>query len=256
MRTFISLSLAIIAGGAAGFAQLPTPLAFEAASIRISDPAAGRSTISDAPGSLAIRAASLKTCIEWAYDVQSFQVSGPGWLGDARFDISAKAAGPADKPQLRLMLRALLAERFALKAHSETKETAVYFLRAPDGPRFHDSGPKDRSKFLKASGDGPDSFNASKSTGIAGTGIRMADLAGFIAQPLERPVIDKTGLPGRYDFRVDVTSYLTDGAEGHSDEFRAIFTGFQSQLGLKIEPGKDSVEFLIIDSVNRVPTEN
>src|SRR5665213_1097706 len=203
---------------AAAWAQTPSDgPSFEVASIHAIEPGLRHEvTIDDEPGLLTMRSVTLRNCIDWAYEVQPFQVSGPAWLDDARFDIRAKAADTADIGRLRLMLRALLAERFAMKLHHEQKNLAVYSLVvAPDGPRFHDIGPKDHSKFLKSIGDGPNRFGGDK-TGLIAEHVRMSEIATELSQPLQRPVIDKTGLNERYDIRIDVAAFMQTAGEGDS----------------------------------------
>src|SRR5580698_1440519 len=99
---------------------------------------APREKITASPGSLTMQNVSLQTCIKWAYGLRDFQISGPGWLASEKYQIAAKAPGPAPEPELRLMLRALLSERFKLKTHMETKEKPVYELVvAKNGPKLH-----------------------------------------------------------------------------------------------------------------------
>jgi uncharacterized protein (TIGR03435 family) len=107
---------------------------------------APREKITVSPGSLTMRSVTLQTCIKWAYGLRDFQISGPGWLSSERYDIAAKASGPAAEPELRLMLRALLADRFKLKTRMETKEKPIYALVvAKGGPRLHASKDGDPS---------------------------------------------------------------------------------------------------------------
>ena len=87
-----------------------------------------------------MRNVRLTSCIKWAYSVQDYQISGPGWLNTERFDIIAKAEGPAPDNQLRSMLQALLAERFKLALHRQTKELAAYALTiGKNGHKLHPS---------------------------------------------------------------------------------------------------------------------
>ena len=239
----------------------PNGPSFEVASIRAIEPGLRHEvTIDDEPGALTMRSVTLRNCLDWAYEVQPFQVSGPAWLDDTRFDIQAKAADPANTGRLRLMLRALLAERFGMKLHHEQRNLAVYFLVvAPNGPKFHDIGPKDHSKFLKSVGDGTNHFGSDK-TGLIAEHVRMSEIATELSQPLQRPVIDKTELAGTYDLRIDVTAFQTSTPDGDGrapmDEMSIVFAAFPAQLGLKLEPGKDMVDFIVIDSANKTPTEN
>ena len=235
--------------------------AFEAASIRTID--AGlhhEKTIIDEPGRLTMRSVTLRDCIDWAWEIQPPQLSGPPWIADTPFDIAAKAAGPADTPQLRLMLRELLTERFGLKLHHEQKVLPVYSMTvAPNGPRFHDPGPKDPSKFLQSASRGLLHLGGDR-TGLSAENMTMPDLAIELTQPLQRPVVDKTGLKGKYDIRIDVAEFMTTAGNADSagpiDEMSVIFQARPAQLGLKLEPGKEPVDLLIIDSANRQPTEN
>src|SRR5271165_3406478 len=117
--------------------------AFDAASIRVVESGEGgrkRENVQVNPGSLNMRSVTLKSAIRWAYHVMDYQISGPDWLGDRRFDIMAKAAGPAPEAELRTMLQALLSERFTLKLHKETKELPAYVLIvAKGGIKFRES---------------------------------------------------------------------------------------------------------------------
>lgn len=157
------------------------------------------------------------------------------------------------------MLRTLLAERFGLKLHHEPKELPVYSMTlAPNGPRFHEAGPKDASKFLESTSEGPLRLGGDK-TGLVAERVRMSELAVELSQPLQRPVIDRTGLKSRYDIRIDVTAFMgpPDGdGRGPLDEMSIIFSAFPAQLGIKLEPGKEMVDFIVVDAVNKVPTDN
>src|SRR4051812_19465957 len=123
MKTGAALCFAL---AAVAFAQPP---AFEVASVRVSAQEGGRghmamfgSPIKIAPGSLTMRGISFRAALAWANDVKDFQVNGPSWIDDARYDIVAKAAGPAGPEELRPMLGTLLAERCKLVSHRQTKE--------------------------------------------------------------------------------------------------------------------------------------
>jgi uncharacterized protein (TIGR03435 family) len=247
---------------AAAWAQTrPNGPSFDVASIHAIEPGLRHEvTIDDQPGLLTMRSVTLRNCLDWAYEVQPFQVSGPAWLDDTHFDIHAKAADAADIGRLRLLLRALLAERFGMKLHHEQKNLAVYFLVvAPNGPKLHDIGPKDHSKFLRSTGDGPNHFGNDK-TGLVAEHVRMSEIATELSQPLQRPVIDKTELAGPFDLRIDVTAFLSATPDGDGrapmDEISIIFAAFPAQLGLKLEPGKDTVDFIVVDSADKTPTEN
>jgi uncharacterized protein (TIGR03435 family) len=213
------------------FAQAP---AFDVASVRPSPNAAnglnqlndGREPIHTSPGSLTIRGASLRVCIQWAYDIPPFQIEGPAWLKDTGFDIVAKAAGSADDDHMRLMLRTLLATRFGLKAHSERKEIQVYELTlAKGGPKFHESTTEGAPIF---SSPGKDALVAEHAT--------MSDFAEKISEALGRPVMDATGLKGHYDLphgRHSVHGHRgrrSDGRHGFSVQCVTAATGREARI--------------------------
>jgi uncharacterized protein (TIGR03435 family) len=239
-----------ILAAATCLAQTP---AFEAASIRPSTHA--RNDINEtndgleffrvSPGLLTIQGASLRVCIEWAYEIPPFQIQGPDWLKDVGFDIVAKSSGPADEDHLRLMLRTLLAQRFGLKTHSEQKEMQVYELTlAKGGPKFHESTTEGLPLFSGNNGR------------LVAERVTMSDLAEKISEPLGRPVIDATGLKGRYDIHIDATAYMTSPGSQSMDVTALLFNALQQQLGVKLESRKDSPQILVIDNVEKTPTEN
>ena len=181
--------------------------------------------------------------------MRPFRVAGPDWLNDARFDIVAKAGETNDDAHLRVMTRAgLLADRLGLRFHYELKEMRAYVLTvAKGGPGFHES--KD---------DGPTSFSRTKST-LVGKHAPMSAVVEQLERILNRPVIDQTGLKGRYDLTIDVSTFLT--AIGGDNEFLEEIAGFfitaiPEQLGLKMEMRKTKVDVLIVDHAEKTPTEN
>lgn len=210
---------------------------------------APREKITASPGSLTMESVSLQTCIKWAYGLRDFQISGPVWLTSERYDIVAKASGAAAEPELRIMLRALLADRFKLKTRTETKEKPVYTLVvAKNGPKLHPAKDGDPS-FGPAGGE------------LVFRNFSMADLADRLASrpfKLDLPVLDRTGLDGRFDFAVKLATNpdeLKHSLEG-MEQGPSIFVFFQDQLGLKLESRKGPVEILIIESAEKIPAEN
>jgi len=227
----------------------PTP-AFEVASVKPSKQARNGDEVRVAisPGLLTLRGVSLRFCIEWAYDTPPFQVEAPPWLSDTGFDIFAKAAQPVTVDRLRSMLRNLLVQRFGVKVHSDRKEMRVYALTLMLG------GPK----FRKSTTDEPPFFGNDGKAGMLAKQVTMSEFASKISEPLGRPVIDATGLQGRYDIRIDVTPYMTappkDG--GELDMMSLLFTAFREQLGLKLVSRKSAVDILVVDHAEKVPAEN
>lgn len=198
------------------------------------------------------RNATLKRLIAEAYDLQINQVSGPGWLDQNEFDIDARTSGNATKEQMALMLQTLLADRFKLKQHIEAREMRVYdLIVANSGPKIHPV----------SGGEG-----ATQRPGLHFHGDlhRFADLLavqfsipapGNPNEPVRAggtpiPVLDKTGLPGIYDFSIDIRP------EMGTDMFTAWQRVLQDQLGLRIESRKENVPVVVVDEASKSPTEN
>jgi uncharacterized protein (TIGR03435 family) len=234
---------------------------FDVASIHASEPGLRTGNVHTDAGIFSIHNMTLHFCVEWAYGVRPLQLAGPAWLNELRFDINAKAADHnADDDQLRLMVRAMLADRFGLRVHHEQKEQQVFALTvAKNGPKFHPTGTKDASRFTESATDGATGFSEDE-TGAMAEHVSMGDVANKVSELVSRIVIDKTGLTGHYDFRLDLTPYMTPDADGKdgakADIMSILFAGFNDQLGLKLEAGKESVDLLVVDAVNKTPTEN
>jgi uncharacterized protein (TIGR03435 family) len=199
-----------------------------------------------------MRNVSLQACIGWAYNVQQLQINGPAWLNADRFDIVAKAGIPATESQLRLMLRALLADRFKLVFHRQSKEMSVAALLIG----------KTEPKLKESEGDGPPNFNVRRMV-LTAERVSMPQFAEILSDALRAPVIDMTGLKGRYDFKVDPSKHMpAETADKRSeaslmDDIAAAFrAAVQEQLGLRIESRKAPVEILVVDSAARAPSEN
>lgn len=188
---------------------------------------------------------------------------GPGWISSDTYDIAAKSESYAPFPTMAgPMLRALLEDRFKLKVHVETKEVPVYFLMvAKNGPRLE---PTKEGSCVPIDQDHPPSPLATPGEPrptVCGAGsvknkgslVTMTEhgepfTAVFLSQMVGRPVLDRTGLTGRYEIQME---FAPEGmADGPS-----IFEVLQQQLGLKLEPGKGPSEILVIDHVER-PIEN
>jgi uncharacterized protein (TIGR03435 family) len=201
---------------------------------------------------------SLIGLLEWAYILQAHQIIGaPSWAETDKYDLRGKteAAGRASDQQLKMMLRKLLEERFKLKCHWDKKELPVYELViGKDGPKLTKSETiGDQHGF--GGGLGHRTY----------TNYAMQNLCDALGRSfLAKPVIDKTGLKDRYDFTVNWTpdefqySVMGIPAPPPSDSADAppgLFTAIQQQLGLKIEQGRDLVDVLVIDHVEK-PSEN
>jgi len=223
---------------------------FEVASIRTSQfqsgdgEGNGRESIEVSPNGLTMRNVTLRASISWAYGVQDFQVVGAA--GADRFDITAKASLPATVATLRAMLGNLLAERFKLTFHRETKEQRSLALVVAKG------GPKLRS----SQEDAPGVLRPTKGAMVA-QHASMAEFIGTLSGPLRASVVDETGLKGRYDFTVDLSSYFADAKPGEQPDMTAIvMSALREQLGLNLESRKETVQILVIDHAEKSPSEN
>lgn len=242
-------------------AALPAeqPPVFDVAVIKPADPTVGTPTaccaqiaVSANRRNLTISGITLRVLIQRAYNVFPSQLSGgPAWINSASYAITAKAEdGPAlSADKFAPMLQQLLADRFALKLHRETKEFPVLALSVGK------SGPK-----LKEAGDEP--LNLSTSRGrVQAVKVPMWMFATALGHYLGSPVIDDTGLKGAYDFTMAWTPGETEPAAAAGDSTTAdplgvsLFTAVQEQLGLKLESKKGPLEVLVIDSVEK-PSEN
>ena len=227
-------------------AQAPAArLTFEVASVKLTPPPLdGRVSISiggDA-GRIDWQGVPLKFIIARAYEVQDFQVSGPDWLATQRFEVMAKFPPGATEKQVPEMLRALLADRFKLSIHKESKEMQIDSLTIAKGG-------------LKVKPVDSDSGQVRIGSGrIELRGAPISQLSALLARLLDRPVLDQTGASGNYDFRFEFTP---EGAPPSGDNPKpSLFTALQEQAGLKLESKKAPVELVVVDRVEKLPTEN
>jgi uncharacterized protein (TIGR03435 family) len=192
------------------------------------------------PGTLAMRDVSIETCIKWAYGVQRAQVVGPGLLTSEKYDITAKSEGVATKNEMRAMMRSLLTERFGLVFHTEKRELKSYALVVAKG------GPK-----MKQATEDEVPLRTNNAMGSTGRALTMAELADFLGGPVERVVVDKTGLAGRWDFSFDFTKYMVDPPKGIDDYLLVLNETLEGEIGLKMVPEKDVVDVMVVDTVKK-----
>jgi uncharacterized protein (TIGR03435 family) len=245
----------MILSGAAS-AQVPSnePLAFDVASIRPANPISAMS-ISRSGHRLSFLNIPLQMLITWAYDITDDRLLGrPNWLESVRYDVIAQApdlhvaAGGYQK-----MMQALLAARFNLSAHRETRRLSTYALTvAKGGPRVRIVEPPETMP--------QNPFRMADSGHLSGTSVSPEMLAKVLSNQVKRAVVDQTGIKGVFDFTLewapDASPQL--GAEVQTDiQNRAsIFTALQEQLGLKLEFSTALLDVLVIDHVERSPSEN
>jgi len=198
-----------------------------------------------------------------AYGIQRNQLSGPEWLSAARFDINARIPQGATRDQYRLMLQDLLAERFKLALHHETKEVQLFELAvAKNGPKL-----KELPAEAAAADDGlqPAPLMPRPPQGYNGAVTAHRDqatmewLAATLAGQLGQPVTDSTGLTGHYDIALHwsgLQAPATSETVGAIDSEPTLLEAVQEQLGLKLTPKKAPFDVLVIDHMERNPTTN
>lgn len=206
-------------------------------------------------GRFVARNVPMRILIALAYHVRpEFVQGGPAWLGSERYDIVAKASQTAPPDELRGMLQALLAERFKLATHTEQKPMTVYALMTGKGaPKLQPSEIAPLSEQRCVPGEG-----APEQKHVVCRHLSMALLADTLQEiaprDLDIPVVDRTGLKGAFDFKLDWTPASkpdTDAAAGPT-----LFEAVDNQLGLKLERGKQPMPVIMVDSVERVPSGN
>lgn len=251
-----------------------TPPAFDVAAIKPNKSGNGNSGTNTNNDSFTGTNVTLESLIaSQAYGIPESRVfGGPKWINAERFDIQAKIdssvadqlkALQSDQQRLEMqaMFQQLLADRFKLAAHWETREMPVYALViAKSGPKLQATKETKGNSGTSTSIHGP-------SAQITATNLTLAEWAETLTQSLSgqlgRVVIDKTGIEGKYDLTLKWTvdsgtasaSNGTDGAASPTDAGPSIFTAIQEQLGLKLEPAKAPVKVLIIDHAE-MPSEN
>ena len=192
---------------------------------------------------------TVDSCVKWAYGVQNSQIAGPGWMDSDRFDITAKSDGPAREDQMKQMLQSLLVERFGLAFHHEQREMKALVLNVVS------SG----AKLKPAAAPDAPPFHQNSANGTIARSMSIAEWADFIAGPLQMPVLDQTGLTGKYDFAIDFTPYLPDPGKSMSDArpdaTALIKIVMHDQMGLNIEGRKADVDVMVIEHVTK-PSAN
>ena len=252
-RILLGVAVAPIALGQ----QSQNPPAFEAASIKLTPPEfpGSRAFAPSSGNNLSLRGMSLRALIQLAYTLSSDLVGGgPGWVDGTRYDVEARAEGRASQQQRLEMLKTLLAERFKLTLHYESKATSTYVLTAGrNSPKMKERKPGD--------GGEPSGIRDTGSLHYVCRDTSMVWFARYLESTvLSRPVADKTGLSGTYDFdlswRPDDSQFkgrFAGSREAESD-LPDLFTALKN-IGLRLETAKSLVQFLRIDHAEK-PSEN
>lgn len=233
---------------------------FDVATIKPSDPSSQAKYLTVRGTDVIGMGMTLRDLITIAYDMQDKQiVGGPDWMHTDKFDLDGKpdAPGVPSRTQIEGMLQKLLADRFELKYHKETREMQAYVLLvAKGGPKMTKSdAPADALPGLGFRGLGI----------LPGTNATMGDLAEVMQMAvLDRPVVDQTGLTGRWNFLLkwtpDETQFAALGVKvpppsEAADAPPPLFTAIQDQLGLRLDAGKAQVPVMVLDSVQK-PSAN
>lgn len=303
----VCAAVALAQGQTAAPQKATAPLAFEVASIKPAEPLsaermmAGQQHISANVDAARVNFSdlSLAELIRAAYRVKLYQISGPDWITTTRFDVVAKLPEGAKTDQVPEMLRTLLEERFHLALHNSSKEMPVYALVVgKEGSKLKESTPDDATDGagaaaggsaaggaggrrgegaspMTSSGSGP---NGSYTMSAGPNGLHldlknmtMASMLDWLSRFTDRPVVDQTGLTGRYDLALDVSrdemlnaaraaGMVIDSArrapEGATDPGGdSVFASVQ-KAGLKLEPRRLPLTLLVVDRLDKTPTEN
>ena len=236
--------------------------AFELTSVKRNISGDGRTSTRAQPnGGWSATNVRLRAVIARAYEVREFQITGgPDWVNVDRFDIGARGPEGTPASQRFAMLRAMLADRFKLVTHIETREQPRYLLTIarPDGRL----GPQLKQSRLPCAGQttpqpgsdcGVDTSTDNRFGTMSAKGVPMDNIAAALANfAVNRTVVNRTGLEGAFDAEL---RFATEGAAlavaNRSDDASSIFTAVQEQLGLKLQSDRGPVPFIVIDSVQQ-----
>jgi uncharacterized protein (TIGR03435 family) len=258
LRAMLALSFLVclaLSGSLAAGQASTTKAAFDVASVKPSQHVVGpdyNNQLTYSPTGIGGRNVTLQRLIAEAYQLQLNQVLGPSWLDKNEYDIDARAAGVGTREEHALMLRSLVAERFNMTEHSEMREMRVYELVTgksgskirpisdgeppTTGAGFHFHGDlRQFADLLAVQLSIPASDNPAEPTRASTSPIS---------------VLDKTGLPGIFDFSVDIHPELG------TDMFASWQRALEDQLELRIESRKGNVAVLVVDEATRIPTQN
>lgn len=247
------------AGIAIALCALANAQSFDVASIRVNKSGStgpegyAKESVTLNPGTVVMRNVTLSSCIKWAFDVREYQIIGaPAWMTSETYDISARAPTETSTADMRRMLQSLFAQRFHLVAHRERRELSLYELVVA----------KEGARFSPATGEGPATMLPQDGS-LVFRKYSMEEFAAALARRpvrVDRPVIDKTSLNGRYDFTLklaDNMDELKSTLEGmDSGRGDSILLYIERQLGLKLESRKGPVDVVVIERIDKTPTEN
>lgn len=263
-RTFGSVLL--LASLSLASAQAPAQEEFEAAAVKPFAPnpnggfpigVTGGPGTAD-PGRIIYKNYSLKYLLMFAYNLKDYQIVSPDWMNDysARFVIEATVRPGATKEQVNQMLANLLLDRFKMTVHKEQKESAVHELTvARNGPKLTAAAedPNARPRMF------PVIMVPTASRRITAKAQTMDDLAVVLSDRNFGPVLDKTGLTGKYDFTLEYATQVSAELQSRvqtPDAFPDLTAAIQQQLGLRLDAKKEPIEILVVDHSEKQPADN
>ena len=241
-------------------------MSFEVATVKPGNPGDHRKMFGILPGGrFTASNVTVKELILFAYNLKDQQLAGgPGWAGSETFDVVGKPEGSANPDQIKLMMRTLLEDRFKLTMRHESKDLSVYNLVVQkNGPKLTES------KVDPQAGPGGPRRNVRMGRGLVeGQQMSMAMLADVLSKVAGRTVLDKTGLTGTYDVKLEWTPDVGDtpfkglsregdapAATSSEGSGPSLFTAIQEQLGLRLEAQKGAVEVFVVENVVK-PSDN
>jgi uncharacterized protein (TIGR03435 family) len=236
-------------------------LAFEVASITPCAPGtpeppgehAGMVQFTYPGGRFNAKATTLKFLLEWAYGILPAQHSGgPSWMESERYDITAKAPGNANDEQMKLMTQTLIAERFKLKFHRESREVPVLVLSAGKTPPKLFPPKDDEKHFLRVEPQMGDDHKI-VSYHVVATRFSLAQLNEVFSRQIGRVIVNQTGMGGDYDFTLDLTP---DETRPNPLDPELLIDAMKNQLGLVVKSQRGAVDFLVIDTAEKVAAGN
>ncbi len=214
------------------------------------------------PGRWTYNRADLSDLIATAWHVDDFQIVCKTPLDQQHFDITARVPEGATRQQFRVMLQNLLAERFHLKQHVETRDFSGFeLIAAKSGPKLN--APAAGPEFPEVPPGRPGFVSWHRSSGghavvrLRAQQEPMSVLVDWLSGPAQRPVVDATGLAGRFDFTLEFAQDLPQsGAAAEPADLPNLFSALQQQLGLQLVPKKIPFPVVVVESVDKKPTEN
>ncbi len=236
------------------------PLQFEVAAIRPGNPDSVSSWTGSSGRQFRMLNVPLKQWVKMGLSVSDYDLKAPSWLDSSKFDLNAELpSGPVDQKDLVEMMKALLIERFGLKWHEESQSVSGYELVTEKKVLAQPAGMLERMEGRHGTSSGP--------TLISGTNMSMSELAKALEQVLGKPVVDATHLSGGFDFKLMWRS--SDAAELAAQQRygkqygidvdnlpASVFTALREQLGLRLQGAKVPSKVVVVDKMNRQPTEN